>query len=170
MIKITYFVHGTTTDNEKDISSGWYDVELSEKGILVSKNVLRCFEFDISDCPDLAPPLTVLAAACAGKTIIRGTERLAAKESDRGAALEQTMRAIGASVINHGHFIEIEGGKTLKGGTTGSFNDHRIAMALATSALLCEYPVIIDGIECINKSYPGFTKDYITLGGIIKLI
>ena len=32
-IKITYFVHGTTTDNEKEISSGWKDVELSELGI-----------------------------------------------------------------------------------------------------------------------------------------
>ncbi len=30
-VKITYFVHGTTTDNEKGISSGWYDVDLSEK-------------------------------------------------------------------------------------------------------------------------------------------
>lgn len=32
-IKITYFVHGTTTDNEREISSGWSDVELSELGI-----------------------------------------------------------------------------------------------------------------------------------------
>lgn len=31
-VKITYFVHGTTTDNEKHISSGWADVELSELG------------------------------------------------------------------------------------------------------------------------------------------
>jgi broad specificity phosphatase PhoE len=31
-VKITYFVHGTTTDNEKDLSSGWNDVELSELG------------------------------------------------------------------------------------------------------------------------------------------
>lgn len=29
-IKMTYFVHGTTTDNEKEISSGLSDVELSE--------------------------------------------------------------------------------------------------------------------------------------------
>lgn len=29
-IKITYFVHGTTTDNEQNISSGWSDVELSD--------------------------------------------------------------------------------------------------------------------------------------------
>jgi len=32
-IHITYFVNGTTADNEKDISSGWYDVELSKLGI-----------------------------------------------------------------------------------------------------------------------------------------
>jgi len=32
-IKITYFVHGITTDNEQHISSGWKDVELSELGV-----------------------------------------------------------------------------------------------------------------------------------------
>ena len=31
-IHITYFVHGTTTDNEDDLSSGWNDVDLSELG------------------------------------------------------------------------------------------------------------------------------------------
>lgn len=32
-MKITYFVHGTTTDNEQKISSGWKDVALSELGV-----------------------------------------------------------------------------------------------------------------------------------------
>ena len=32
-VKITYFVHGTTTDNETGISSGWKDVGLSELGM-----------------------------------------------------------------------------------------------------------------------------------------
>ena len=32
-VKITYFVHGTSTDNEKEVSSGWSDVGLSELGI-----------------------------------------------------------------------------------------------------------------------------------------
>lgn len=31
-IQITYFVHGTSTDNEKGVSSGWSDVELSDLG------------------------------------------------------------------------------------------------------------------------------------------
>ncbi len=39
MIKITYFVHGTTTDNEQHISSGWKDVDLSELGIRQSQEL-----------------------------------------------------------------------------------------------------------------------------------
>jgi len=54
--KITYFVHGTTTDNEKDISSGWYDVELSELGIKQSKelkDLIKDKQFDVVFCSDL---------------------------------------------------------------------------------------------------------------------
>ncbi len=38
-VKITYFVHGTTTDNEKDLATGWQPGELSEKGIKQSKEL-----------------------------------------------------------------------------------------------------------------------------------
>jgi len=38
-VEITYFVHGTTKDNEKDISSGWSDTELSELGIQQSRQL-----------------------------------------------------------------------------------------------------------------------------------
>ncbi len=55
MIYITYFVHGTTTDNEQGISSGWYNVSLSELGIVQSldlKNTIRTKHFDIVFCSD----------------------------------------------------------------------------------------------------------------------
>lgn len=55
-IKITYFVHGTTTDNEKEISSGWKDVELSELGIKQSvalKEQTKDKKFDVVFCSDL---------------------------------------------------------------------------------------------------------------------
>lgn len=38
-VKITYFVHGTTTDNEENISSGWNDANLSSLGIQQSKDL-----------------------------------------------------------------------------------------------------------------------------------
>ena len=38
-MKITYFVHGTTTDNEKGISTGQVPGELSKLGIKQSKEL-----------------------------------------------------------------------------------------------------------------------------------
>jgi broad specificity phosphatase PhoE len=55
-VKITYFVHGTTSDNEKNISSGWNDTDLSEKGIKQSielKEQTKDKKFDVIFCSDL---------------------------------------------------------------------------------------------------------------------
>jgi alpha-ribazole phosphatase/probable phosphoglycerate mutase len=57
MIKITYFVHGTSIDNEKEISSGWSDVELSELGkkqSLALKDQITDKKFDVVFCSDLS--------------------------------------------------------------------------------------------------------------------
>ncbi|EKE18483.1 MAG: hypothetical protein ACD_9C00320G0001, partial [uncultured bacterium] len=56
MIKITYFVHGTTVDNENNVSSGWFDAELSEKGIQQAIKLRELIEdkyFDVVFCSDL---------------------------------------------------------------------------------------------------------------------
>jgi alpha-ribazole phosphatase/probable phosphoglycerate mutase len=55
-IKITYFVHGTTTDNEQHISSGWKDAELSELGVRQAqelKEQTKEQKFDVVFCSDL---------------------------------------------------------------------------------------------------------------------
>ena len=55
-IQITYFVHGTTTDNEKEISSGWFDVGLSDLGVKQSielKDKIKDKRFDVVFCSDL---------------------------------------------------------------------------------------------------------------------
>ena len=55
-IKITYFVHGTTVDNEQHISSGWKDVELSQLGIQQSIDLREQTKdkiFDVVFCSDL---------------------------------------------------------------------------------------------------------------------
>ncbi len=55
MIKITYFVHGTTTDNEQHISSGWKDVDISAKGVEQSQELpnQNTEVFDAVFCSDL---------------------------------------------------------------------------------------------------------------------
>lgn len=55
-VNITYFVHGTTTDNEEGVSSGWKDVALSELGIGQSidlKAKIKMQSFDVVFCSDL---------------------------------------------------------------------------------------------------------------------
>ena len=55
-IKITYFVHGTTTDNEKDLASGWFDCKLSKLGIKQAKELRKLISkkhFDVVFCSDL---------------------------------------------------------------------------------------------------------------------
>lgn len=55
-VKITYFIHGTTTDNENGIASGWNDVGLSELGVKQSidlKDQIKDKKFDVVFCSDL---------------------------------------------------------------------------------------------------------------------
>ncbi len=55
-VKITYFVHGTTTDNEKDLATGWSQGQLSKKGIKQAKELGTAVsgrKFDAVFCSDL---------------------------------------------------------------------------------------------------------------------
>lgn len=68
-VNITYFVHGTTTDNEKEISSGWYDVELSPLGIQQSidlREKTKDKHFDAVFCSDLKRAVTSAKLAWEG--------------------------------------------------------------------------------------------------------
>jgi alpha-ribazole phosphatase/probable phosphoglycerate mutase len=55
-VEITYFVHGTTFDNEQDISSGWKDVDISPKGVeqsIALRDQIKDKRFDVVFCSDL---------------------------------------------------------------------------------------------------------------------
>ena len=56
MLHLTYFVHGTTTDNEKDLATGWQPGELSDLGIKQSKelgDLVSEKDFSVVFCSDL---------------------------------------------------------------------------------------------------------------------
>lgn len=77
--RITYFVHGTTTDNENRISSGWYDSELSETGknqALKLKNVIDVHSFDAVFCSDLKRAVNSAGLVFGGAVPIIQDQRL----------------------------------------------------------------------------------------------
>ena len=47
--------------------------------------------------------------------------------------------------------------------TVESYNDHRIAMAAAVSALTCDDRITIRNANAVDKSYPEFWDDLDTL-------
>ena len=122
-------------------------------------------EIDVSGCPDLLPPLAVMAAARNGVTHFTHAARLRMKESDRLRTTAALLAALGGQAEEGPDFLTVRGGP-LTGGTVDSANDHRIAMAAAIAATGCAGPVTVLGAECVAKSYPNFWEDYRKLGGI----
>jgi len=122
-------------------------------------------EINAAQCPDLVPILAVLAAVSQGTTHIVQAGRLRLKESDRLHAITQELNKLGADIHEGSDFLTIHGRERLTGGIVDSWNDHRIAMALAIASLRCQEPVTIQNSNCVNKSYPDFWKDFAELGG-----
>ncbi len=126
-------------------------------------------EIDVSGCPDLLPPLAVMAAVRSGTTRFTNAARLRIKESDRLSTTAALLAALGGRAEEGPDFLTVHGGP-LTGGTVDSANDHRIAMAAAIAATGCTGPVTIRGAECVQKSYPDFWEVYRSLGGDIHVL
>ncbi len=94
-IKITYFVHGTTTDNEKEISSGWSDVGLSELGIkqtIELKAQIKGKKFDVVFYSDLKRAIDSAKLIFEGRTTIIPDARL--RECNYGQYNAQPSRIV----------------------------------------------------------------------------
>ena len=122
---------------------------------------------DISDCPDLGPILFALAALKNGATFT-GTERLKAKESDRGAAMAEELARLGGGLVIGENTLTVPK-QTLayKGEMLDGHNDHRIVMAM--SVILSLTGGAIHGAEAVKKSYPSFFEDITQLGAEVEL-
>lgn len=145
-------------------------VEICSKIVYNENDSLSSFSLDCSDIPDLVPILTVLACFCSGRSYITNVARLRIKESDRLEAVSSCLNKLGGKVTAYADRLEIEGVERLNGGIAESYNDHRIAMAMAVAAIKCTSPLTILNAQCVEKSYPEFFKDYSVLGGKINVI
>ena len=145
-------------------------IGLNENSIQGDKVYRRFFEIlktgvptiHIGNCPDLGPILFAIAAAKHGG-VFTGTRRLKIKESDRAAAMADELKKFGVSVTVHDDKVIVYPAdfhaptEILNG-----HNDHRIVMSLAILSTITGGK--IEGAEAINKSYPSFFDDLITLG------
>ena len=136
--------------------------------ITVQRAPLKAFSVDASNCPDLFPIISVLAAFCQGTSRLAGVGRLANKESDRAKAIVEMLSQMGVEVAIEGDEMVIEGhslaqrllagNSLLRGGNYTSHHDHRMVMALKVASLGADSPIVIDDEACVAKSFPQFNE------------
>ena len=147
-----------------------------DKGnITVQRAPLRAFKVDVSNCPDLFPIVSVLAAFCQGTSRLAGVGRLANKESDRAKAIIEMLTQMGVQASVEGDEMVIEGhclaqrilasrdgaaNGLLNGGSYTSHHDHRMVMALKVASLGASSPIVVDDEDCVAKSFPQFAETW----------
>ena len=133
--------------------------------LLVKSSHLHGIEIGGSLIPraiDEFPVVSVAAAFASGVTTICDAKELRVKETDRIAAMCETLGALGGVIEPREDGMVITGGHSLSGGRVNSFGDHRIAMSMAVAALAAEGDVEITDTACTETSFPGFW-DLLTL-------
>ena len=145
------------------------NLEIFDDYVIVKPSKTKGTVIDISQCPDIGPVLTVLAALSKGETRIINGERLRIKESDRITSIKTELNKLGGNVSEEGDSLIIQGVEGFRGGVTVSaWNDHRIAMSLAVASTKCEEEIILEEAESVRKSYPHFWDDFVKMGGEIE--
>jgi 3-phosphoshikimate 1-carboxyvinyltransferase len=103
-------------------------------------------------------PILFIAAACAnGETLVTGAEELRVKESDRLAVMAEGLTRLG--IVNEllPDGIRIQGGR-FTGGTIDSHGDHRVAMSFSVASLRCDGDIVVEDVENVGTSFPGFVE------------
>ncbi len=171
-------------------------IRVKGRAVTVSERPLHAIHADMSDCIDLLPTVSVLAALADGVTELTGIERARIKESNRITAVRQGLERLGIPVVEVQDRLTITGIRTQKkveGAyeeeeeegekeeavadvepvVINSFGDHRIAMAFGVLGAVIGGEtinettfgkVVIDGAECVAKTFPDFWENMKAVG------
>ena len=150
---------GAAVDVEREPAAGVHRATITARWSEQPLRGTEVGEAEIAGLIDEIPVLAVAAAVAEGTTVFRGAGELRVKETDRLAALETQLAAMGAKVRAEGDSLVVEGGARLRGAPVTSGGDHRMAMALAVAALAAQGTTEIEGWDAVDTSYPGFEKD-----------
>ncbi|MBA12716.1 MAG: 3-phosphoshikimate 1-carboxyvinyltransferase [Chloroflexi bacterium] len=135
--------------------------------ISVESSELKGIEISGEIIPRVIDELPILAlAACFadGKTLIKDSEELRVKESDRIKATVDSLSKLGAQIEETEDGMLINGGAQLVGAEVNSFGDHRIAMTNGIAGLIAKNETTVINSEAADISYPSFWETLKTLG------
>lgn len=143
-------------------------VNIADKITLVAPDLLNGGRFDLSNNPDLLPPLAILALKTSKPIEIYNVKHARFKETDRIAILAKELAKVGVGVTEKEDGLILEAPKSLKSAELKSSDDHRLFMAFSIVGMFIGNCIITDP-DSVDVSYPTFVEDMKKIGAKITV-
>jgi 3-phosphoshikimate 1-carboxyvinyltransferase len=124
-------------------------------------------KFDLSNTPDLLPPLAILALKCAFPLELYNVKHARFKETDRIAILARELGKLGIIIKEKEDGLILDPPKELRAASLDSEDDHRLFMAFCIAAMYVGNCTVSDP-ESVDVSYPDFISDMNRVGAKIS--
>jgi len=131
-----------------------------------SPQLLKGGRFDLSNTPDLLPPIAILALKTSGPIEIFNVRHARFKETDRIAILAQELSKLGVNVTEKEDGLILNAPGIIKSAELNSFEDHRLFMAFSIAAMFVGNCTVTDP-DSVDVSYPTFIDDMNRIGAKI---
>ena len=145
------------------------NVTINDEEIKVkSPEKLQGGKFDLSNSPDLLPPLAILALKTSKQIEIVNVKHARLKETDRIAIISRELVKLGIKVQEKEDGMILESSENLCGAELNSENDHRLFMAFCIAGMYVGDCTVTDH-ESVKISYPSFVEEMNSLGAKIQI-
>lgn len=124
---------------------------------------------DINDFIDAITILAVVACYAEGETHIYNGAVAKQKECNRIHCIATELRKMGAEITETDDGLIIRK-SSLKGAELHSYHDHRMALSLAVAAMGARGESRIGPVECVDKTFSTFVRDFQGLGASIEVL
>ncbi|MGB9003449.1 MAG: 3-phosphoshikimate 1-carboxyvinyltransferase [Nitrosotalea sp.] len=143
------------------------DVSISDTVRVKAPAKLAGGRFDLSNTPDLLPPMAILALRTSNPIEIYNVRHARFKETDRISILAKELSKIGIGVTEKEDGLILEAPKSLNGAELDSADDHRLFMAFCIAGMVVGNCTVTDP-ESVDVSYPDFIKEMNKIGAKIS--
>ena len=133
-----------------------------------SPKKLKGGKFDLSNSPDLLPPLAILALNSSTPIEIFNVRHARLKETDRIAIIARELVKLGIKIKEKEDGLILESSEKISGVELNSEEDHRLFMAFCIVGMYIGNCTVTDP-ESVKVSYPNFIDEMTRLGAKIQI-
>lgn len=123
-------------------------------------------KFDLSNSPDLLPPLAILALKSSNPIEIFNVKHARLKETDRIAIVSRELAKLGINIQEKEDGLILEASENISGADLNSEEDHRLFMAFCIAGMYVGNCTVTDP-ESVKISYPNFVEEMNRMGADI---